>query len=100
MTVAISLSATVMVACLFAPKLYIILVHPERNVRQSMMPTGRSIQQHSNPVGVQIPQSHPYPIQMQTFQNANNLEKKIIPKPTKDASTQSECKTLFPNSVL
>ncbi|ODN00905.1 Metabotropic glutamate receptor 8 [Orchesella cincta] len=37
MTVAISLSAYVMIACLFGPKLYIILFHPERNVRQSMM---------------------------------------------------------------
>ncbi|XP_055372495.1 metabotropic glutamate receptor 2 [Condylostylus longicornis] len=38
MSVTISLSASVTVACLFSPKLYIILVHPERNVRQSMMP--------------------------------------------------------------
>lgn len=37
MTVAISLSAYVMIACLFGPKLYIIIFHPERNVRQSMM---------------------------------------------------------------
>jgi hypothetical protein len=27
-----------MIICLFSPKLYIILFHPERNVRQSMMP--------------------------------------------------------------
>jgi len=39
MTVAISLSAYVMIACLFVPKLYIIVFHPERNVRQSMKPT-------------------------------------------------------------
>ena len=32
-----SLSATVTIACLFIPKLYIILLHPEKNVRQSMM---------------------------------------------------------------
>jgi metabotropic X receptor len=38
MSVTISLSASVTLACLFSPKLYIILVHPERNVRQSMMP--------------------------------------------------------------
>lgn len=38
MSVTISLSATVTLACLFTPKLYIILVRPERNVRQSMMP--------------------------------------------------------------
>ncbi|XP_064210867.1 metabotropic glutamate receptor 2 isoform X1 [Tribolium castaneum] len=38
MSVTISLSASVTVACLFSPKLYIILIRPERNVRQSMMP--------------------------------------------------------------
>ncbi|XP_070066036.1 metabotropic glutamate receptor 4 isoform X3 [Drosophila virilis] len=38
MSVTISLSASVTIACLFSPKLYIILVRPERNVRQSMMP--------------------------------------------------------------
>ncbi|XP_066996149.2 metabotropic glutamate receptor 4 [Anabrus simplex] len=38
MSVTISLSASVTLACLFSPKLYIIIVRPERNVRQSMMP--------------------------------------------------------------
>ncbi|KAK3854504.1 hypothetical protein Pcinc_039024, partial [Petrolisthes cinctipes] len=38
-SVTISLSATVALVCLFTPKLYIILLHPERNVRQSMMPS-------------------------------------------------------------
>lgn len=38
MSVTISLSATVTLACLFTPKLYIILIRPERNVRQSIMP--------------------------------------------------------------
>ncbi|KAL5242911.1 hypothetical protein ACI65C_010321, partial [Semiaphis heraclei] len=38
MSVTISLSASVTIVCLFSPKLYIILCHPERNVRQSMMP--------------------------------------------------------------
>ncbi|XP_064459778.1 metabotropic glutamate receptor 2-like isoform X2 [Ornithodoros turicata] len=36
--VAVSLSASVTLACLFVPKLYIILLHPEKNVRSSMMP--------------------------------------------------------------
>ncbi|XP_066967578.1 metabotropic glutamate receptor 2-like [Macrobrachium rosenbergii] len=36
-SVTISLSATVALVCLFGPKLYIILFHPERNVRQSMI---------------------------------------------------------------
>lgn len=35
----ISLSATVTTICLFIPKLYIIILHPEKNVRQSMMKT-------------------------------------------------------------
>lgn len=38
MSVTISMSATVTVFCLFTPKLYIIIIRPERNVRQSMMP--------------------------------------------------------------
>ncbi|XP_062564538.1 metabotropic glutamate receptor 2-like [Armigeres subalbatus] len=38
MAVTISLSATVTLVCLFSPKLYIILIRPERNIRQSMMP--------------------------------------------------------------
>ena len=37
MCFSISLSGTVSLVCLFTPKLYIILIHPERNVRQSMM---------------------------------------------------------------
>ncbi|CAK1579829.1 unnamed protein product [Parnassius mnemosyne] len=36
MAVTISLSASVTLACLFAPKVYIILVRPERNVRASL----------------------------------------------------------------
>lgn len=37
MSFAISLSATVALACMFAPKSYIIIFHAERNVRQSLM---------------------------------------------------------------
>ncbi|CAC5419214.1 Metabotropic glutamate receptor 2,Metabotropic glutamate receptor 3,Metabotropic glutamate receptor 8,Metabotropic glutamate receptor 4,Metabotropic glutamate receptor 5,Metabotropic glutamate receptor 6 [Mytilus coruscus] len=37
MSFAISLSATVALACMFAPKSYIIIFHSERNVRQSLM---------------------------------------------------------------
>ena len=44
----ISLSGTVSLACLFTPKLYIILLHPERNVRQSMMATKVSTKSPNN----------------------------------------------------
>ncbi|XP_046460582.1 metabotropic glutamate receptor 2-like isoform X1 [Daphnia pulex] len=51
MSVTISLSATVTLACLFSPKLYIIIFHPERNVRQALtVPTAKaSIQKNSSP---------------------------------------------------
>nr|XP_026492229.1 metabotropic glutamate receptor 2-like [Vanessa tameamea] len=39
MAVTISLSASVTLACLFAPKMYIILIRPERNVRGNLMPS-------------------------------------------------------------
>ncbi|KAJ9585161.1 hypothetical protein L9F63_003052, partial [Diploptera punctata] len=49
MSVTISLSASVTLACLFSPKLYIILVHPERNIRQTMMPvTNKTSYFHSS----------------------------------------------------
>ncbi|XP_045023911.1 metabotropic glutamate receptor 2 isoform X3 [Daphnia magna] len=49
MSVTISLSATVTLACLFSPKLYIIIFHPERNVRQALtMPTSKSSVHHKN----------------------------------------------------
>ncbi|XP_014677135.1 PREDICTED: metabotropic glutamate receptor-like, partial [Priapulus caudatus] len=37
MCIVVSLSGTVSLICLFTPKMYIIVMHPERNVRQSMM---------------------------------------------------------------
>lgn len=51
MCVSISLSATVSLVCLFTPKLYIILIHPERNVRQSMMPQKYSVVKNSFSTG-------------------------------------------------
>ncbi|XP_022235092.1 metabotropic glutamate receptor 4-like [Limulus polyphemus] len=41
MSLAISLSSTVTLVCLFTPKLYILLLHPEKNIRQSMMPQNK-----------------------------------------------------------
>ncbi|CAG0918157.1 unnamed protein product [Notodromas monacha] len=35
--ISVSLSATVAMVCLFTPKMYVIILHPEKNVRQSMM---------------------------------------------------------------
>lgn len=37
MSVTVSLSATVTLVCLFSHKVYIILLHPEKNIRQSLM---------------------------------------------------------------
>lgn len=34
----INSAATIAILCLFSPRLYIIILHPEKNVRQSMMP--------------------------------------------------------------
>lgn len=48
LSVSISLSATVTLLCLFSPKLYIILLHPEKNVRQSMMPQHKYSKSVSN----------------------------------------------------
>ncbi|KAJ6646906.1 Metabotropic glutamate receptor, partial [Pseudolycoriella hygida] len=51
MSVTISLSASVTLTCLFSPKLYIILIRPERNVRQSMMPVRYSAINRSTGTG-------------------------------------------------
>ncbi len=50
MCFSISFSATVSLLCLFTPKLYIILLHPEKNVRQSMITSKlQSSFKHSTP---------------------------------------------------
>lgn len=41
MSATINLSATVTLVCLFFNKIYIILIHPEKNVRQSLMNTDK-----------------------------------------------------------
>ena len=48
MCFSISLSGTVSLVCLFTPKLYIIILHPERNVRQSMMASKPTIKANTN----------------------------------------------------
>lgn len=60
MCFSISLSATVVLVCLFTPKLYIILVKPERNVRQSLMSQKLSSanQQNSSTVHREARQVH------------------------------------------
>ncbi|VDD75673.1 unnamed protein product, partial [Mesocestoides corti] len=40
LSVAVSLSATVTLVCLFAPKVYIIYFHPEKNIRKLTMNSG------------------------------------------------------------
>nr|XP_024217678.1 metabotropic glutamate receptor-like [Halyomorpha halys] len=62
MSVTISLSASVTVICLFSPKLYIILIKPERNVRQSMMQSKRSALKSGTTASVMVgalPVAHP-----------------------------------------
>ena len=42
------MSATVTIVCLFTPKLYIVLLHPEKNIRQSMMSSSKYGQSGKN----------------------------------------------------
>ncbi|OWR41061.1 metabotropic glutamate receptor 4 6 7 8 [Danaus plexippus plexippus] len=70
MAVTISLSASVTLVCLFSPKLYIILIRPERNVRQSIMPVRYS----------QKPLALPHPSSNTTH----------IKKPNMDKGTQTD----------
>ncbi|XP_015108893.1 metabotropic glutamate receptor 2 [Diachasma alloeum] len=51
MSVTISLSASVTIACLFSPKLYIILIHPERNIRRGMGPFRGTTPKPTNSTG-------------------------------------------------
>ncbi|XP_014474152.1 PREDICTED: metabotropic glutamate receptor 2-like [Dinoponera quadriceps] len=93
MSVTISLSASVMVVCLFSPKLYIILIRPERNVRPNIK-AGRPNLTKSSAITATNPSSMMGPVAATTVLTAatcdqNKAIKKHIAS-TIDCSTQSE----------
>ncbi|XP_067211682.1 uncharacterized protein [Linepithema humile] len=93
MSVTISLSASVTVACLFTPKLYIILIRPERNVRPTVR-AGRPNQTKSSAITATNASSMMGPVTATTVLTAatcdqNKAIKKHIAS-TIDCSTQSE----------
>ncbi|KAI5744195.1 hypothetical protein M8J76_000032 [Diaphorina citri] len=96
MSVTISLSASVTVACLFSPKLYIILIRPDQNVRQSMMPTSR-YKSTSGPTIV-TNNAHTNDLKKADSLKMNCLEK---PKPPlKSVSTQTSNPGLLNGDAL
>ncbi|XP_076639912.1 metabotropic glutamate receptor B isoform X2 [Colletes latitarsis] len=89
MSVTISLSASVTIACLFSPKLYIILIRPERNVRQSMMPAKYNTTKSSAVTGTNASSMiAPITLTAATCDQNKTVKKHIIS--TMDCSTQSE----------
>ncbi|XP_076678779.1 metabotropic glutamate receptor B isoform X2 [Andrena cerasifolii] len=89
MSVTISLSASVTIACLFSPKLYIILIRPERNVRQSMMPARYSTTKSSAVTATNASSMiAPITLTAATCDQNKTVKKHIIT--TIDCSTQSE----------
>ncbi|XP_066582766.1 metabotropic glutamate receptor 2 isoform X2 [Prorops nasuta] len=86
MSVTISLSASVTIACLFAPKLYIILIHPDKNVRPVTMKTFKQNTKKNNP----IPSATNDSSMMATITlTAATCDQPIARRI--DCSTQSEC---------
>ncbi|KAL9922020.1 mangetout isoform 1-T2 [Glossina fuscipes fuscipes] len=81
MSVTISLSASVTIACLFSPKLYIILIRPDRNVRQSMMPPRYSNVQRTGGTG-QTSIMAPAVVTAATCAQNENIQKHITPGQT------------------
>ncbi|XP_018322676.1 metabotropic glutamate receptor isoform X2 [Agrilus planipennis] len=55
--IAISMNATVALVCLYSPKLYIILFHPDKNVRKLTMNTATYKRSHSTPGSSHTPSS-------------------------------------------
>ncbi|XP_054009376.1 metabotropic glutamate receptor 2-like isoform X1 [Hylaeus anthracinus] len=89
MSVTISLSASVTIACLFSPKLYIILIRPERNVRQSMMPARYNTTKSSAVTPTNASSMiAPVTLTAATCDQNKTVKKHIIN--TIDCSTQSE----------
>ncbi|KAF6209121.1 hypothetical protein GE061_014864 [Apolygus lucorum] len=86
MCVAISLSACVTIFCLFSPKLYIILIRPERNVRQSMMPNYRQCGNKSNST---VTAKSTNPTSANEVMNSFKPESKECPK-LENRQTQTE----------
>nr|CAH7761039.1 unnamed protein product [Callosobruchus chinensis] len=79
MSVTISLSAIVTVVCLFSPKLYIILIRPERNVRQSMMPMRYSAINKSNTHTGSTSMMAPVMVTAATCDQKQNVQKHVSP---------------------
>uniref|UniRef100_A0A8D8Q587 Metabotropic glutamate receptor 8 n=1 Tax=Cacopsylla melanoneura TaxID=428564 RepID=A0A8D8Q587_9HEMI len=97
MSVTISLSASVTVACLFSPKLYIILIRPDRNVRQSMMPTSR-YKSTSGPTTIGNNNTHANDMKKPDSIKLTSLDK---PKPPlKSTSTQTTTAGLVNGDAL
>ncbi|XP_076180617.1 metabotropic glutamate receptor B isoform X2 [Ptiloglossa arizonensis] len=89
MSVTISLSASVTIACLFSPKLYIILIRPERNIRQSMMPARYNTTKSSAVTATNASSMiAPVTLTAATCDQNKTVKKHIIS--TIDCSTQSE----------
>ncbi|XP_014601377.1 PREDICTED: metabotropic glutamate receptor 2-like isoform X2 [Polistes canadensis] len=90
MSVTISLSASLTIACLFTPKLYIILIRPDRNVRQNIMPPRPYNTTKSSAVTGTNASSMMAPVTLTAVTcDQNKAVKKHIIKTT-DCSTQSE----------
>jgi len=76
-SVTISLSATVAIICLFSPKLYIILIRPEKNVRQSMVTQSKFSASRNNCLTILTPTSVKVESSTQ-YDGINFIFKKII----------------------
>lgn len=81
LSVSVSLSATVTLMCLFLPKLYIILLHPEKNIRQSVtMPQHKYSTQkvpQSSSSSSNKPTIHPDPVSTSSCMAGQNAVLKV-----------------------